>query len=487
VKKLVLIVGIVVFSLWVTACPTGANLDFIDEAPSLAYIWGEHFPLGNIISPGYSRARMALLSRHFDILTAENHMKPDHVQPSRGSFNFATGQTLISDANRAGIGRFHGHTLAWHSQSPWHLNQQPPPQGSNFGPPIGRDEAIENLRYHIDRTMRAFPSVESWDVLNEIFSSGGGSVPEGGNWRNNLRMFPGPPPGSPPGTLGPQGPGTPWARAIGTFPHNTHDPNRYCYIWISFMQARRTAYAMGRPDMILYYNDYNEEQPGKREAIFFMVRDMNAEFARRFPTGQYGSTRLIDAIGMQAHYHRAAIVELGENNNRPPNHGNLFPVQYPWATNIPNVRAALLRFAELDGVLISITELDITVGNAGIGNFTPRHEREQAITYARVFNFFHEFAAANPGRLRRVSIWGLDDPSSWRWRGSPVLFDGNFRPKEAFWAVAAPDAFVDPVTGVQRSEADINAFLADPRAATREDGTLFIPEGAWEPGSPRRP
>jgi len=455
VRKLVFAIGLAVFVLGLTACPNEVDLGFIDEAPSLAAIWAEHFPLGNIISPGYSSARMSMLARHFDILTAENHMKPDTVQPNPGSFNFGPGQSLISDARRAGIGRFHGHTLVWHSQSPWHLNQQ-----FANGPPIGRDAAIANLRNHIDGTMRAFPTVESWDVLNEIFAGtigGDGSNVTVANWRNFLRNFPG-------GTQG-----TPWARAIGVFPHEGRpgavggrDPNRYCYIWISFMQARRTAYAMGRPDMVLYYNDYNEEQPGKRNAIFYMVREMNEEFARRFPGGQYGSTRLIDAIGMQAHYHRGDI--LGDA-----------PARFPWGPNsLANIRAAIERFASLD-VYVSITELDVTVGDTRAGPLTPLQQREQAFMYAQIFQIFRD----NAGSLRRVSIWGLDDPASWRHEGSPLLFDRNSRPKEAFWAVADPDAFVNPETGARRSDAEINAFLANPAASGR------IPQNAWLSGRPR--
>jgi len=478
VKRVVLTVGVAALVLGLAACPTDVDLGHIDETPSLSVVWGDYFPMGNIVAFQHHRrpgdignsARWALLRRHFDILTAEDEMKPDHIQASRGSFTWARGDRIVNETLRYGM-RMHGHTLAWHSQSPWWMNQT-----SSGGGPIARDQAIDNLVTHIERVMRHFgPRVESWDVLNEIFASGGGPAVVGGNWRNNLRTFPGPPPGSPPGTFGPQGPGTPWARAIGTFPHDTHDPNRYCYIWIAFTTARRVADEIdtqaGRPlgTTILYYNDYNEELPNKRAAIFYMVQEMNQRFA-----AQNNGRRLIDAIGMQAHYHRAAILELGESNQRPSDHNNQWPVQYPWATNIANVRASLWRFAELD-VSISITELDITVGNTQVGNFTPVHEREQAIMYARLFQIFREFADAHPDRLRRVTFWGIDDPGSWRFRGSPHLWDGRLRPKEAFWAVAAPDAFVNPENGQTRSAAEINAFLADPRASG------FIPENAWGP------
>ncbi|MCL2193932.1 MAG: endo-1,4-beta-xylanase, partial [Treponema sp.] len=87
-------------------------------------------------------------------------------------------------------------------------------------------------------------------------------------------------------------------------------------------------------------------------------------------------------------------------------------------------------------------------------------ERRQAIVYAQLFNIFRD----NADVIRRVSIWGIDDPASWRARGSPLLWGENLRPKEAFWAVAHPDAFIYP-NGQPRSNEDIDAFLSNPRAA----------------------
>jgi len=509
-KRFALIVGIALLAFTLTACPTnddepdcigggGPPIDqenlpprpadppvHIGEAPSLGYIWARYFPLGNIIAyrhhrrhsdiaevnpPGaiattteqaYNRGH--LLRRHFRILTAEDEMKPQFINASnQGQFNWTRTDRIIDFAEDHGM-RLHGHTLVWHSQSPWQLNQV-----SNGGPPIPRDAAIENLVTHIETVMRHFgDSVESWDVLNEVFGSWFDGNVTADNWRNNLRTFPS---GTPP----PQGPGTPWARAIGVYPHDTHDPDRYCYIWISFTTARRVAdeidIAAGRPvgTMILYYNDYNEEAPSKRNGIYFMVREMNQRFAA-IP-GNEGRL-LIDAIGMQAHYHRGTVDGVVTDS-------------YQWATNVPNVRTALERFASLigQGLLryVSITELDVTVGNTGnaAGNnvnvrppgnpLTPNQARQQAIMYAQLFNIFRD----NAQHLRRVSLWGIDDPGSWRHRGSPHLWDGDLMPKEAFWAVAAPDAFLLP-NGQARPAAEIDAFLENPRASG------LIPAGAWD-------
>jgi len=472
VKIFVLTVGIAVLAFGLTACPTDppeSGPAFIGEVPSLRVIWADYFPMGNIIAAtnytwqgpvgaGHvadigNQVREALLRRHFSILTAENAMKPDALQPQRGVFSFtnpnSAANRISNFANANGMG-LHGHVLAWHSQSPWHLNQV-----SIGGGPISRDDAIENLVNHIERVMRHFgTNVESWEVLNEIFASGGGPTVVNGNWRANLRNFT---PGGPP-----HGTGTPWARAIGVFPHDTYDPNRYCYIWIAFTAARRVAdeidTAAGRPvgTMILYYNDYNEENPNKRNAIYYMVREMNERFA-----AENNGRRLIDAIGMQAHYHRSGS-----------------GAAFPWGpTNIYNVRASLERFASISPpVWVSITELDITVGGVQGDRTAPnppltvQQERDQAIMYAQLFQIFRN----NANSIRRVSIWGVNDNSSWRWRGHPLLWDANLQPKEAFWAVADPDAFLLP-NGQPRPAAQIDAFLADPRA----NGSGFIPASAW--------
>jgi len=76
----------------------------------------------------------------------------------------------------------------------------------------------------------------------------------------------------------------------------------------------------------------------------------------------------------------------------------------------------------------------------------------------------------NPGRLRRVSFWGIDDPGSWRHRGSPHIWDGDLRPKEAFWAVADPDAFL----------ANPDAFSRGTDMAAIRAAAVNIPAGAWD-------
>ena len=433
-KGFVLAAGIALLAF--AACGTGGAARepvFVGEPPSLRAIWADYFPMGNIISSvdySWRPARVAdinnwereqLLIRHFELLTAEDEMKPDWLRRTPGAWN-AGGANRIMNFAQANNMRVHGHVLVWHSQTPTWMYAE--------GDRARSAEAIANMQYHIERVMRHFGTdIESWEVLNEIFPSGVGPGVTYDNWRTRLRTSSG------------------WYRAIGS------DPNGDCFIWTAFTTARRVADELdreaGRPlnTMILYYNDYNEDTAGKRNAIYFMVREMNERFAR-----ENNGRRLIDAVGMQAHYHLEG-----------PGAGGAFG----WGPILPaNVRATIERWASL-GVYVSITELDVTVGNTDISPLTRQQERRQAITYAQLFQIFRE----NAHHLRRVSIWGIDDPASWRARGNPLLFDGNLVPKEAFWAVAAPDAFVLP-DGQPRPAAEIDAFLANPRSV--------IPERYWQ-------
>ena len=57
------------------------------------------------------------------MLTAENEMKVDAMQPNQGQFNWNSGNTMVNYAQQNGM-RIRGHALAWHSQQPgWMQNQ----------------------------------------------------------------------------------------------------------------------------------------------------------------------------------------------------------------------------------------------------------------------------------------------------------------------------------------------------------------------------
>jgi endo-1,4-beta-xylanase len=114
-------------------------------------------------------------------------------------------------------------------------------------------------------------------------------------------------------------------------------------------------------------------------------------------------------------------------------------------TRPENVAASLERFTSL-GVELSVTELDVQAGmNSAL---TEAQALEQGAAYARLFALFRKHAAV----IRRVTIWGLDDGSSWRKETSPTLFDRNMQAKPAFYGA------LNPATFLAENEGRLSAF-----------------------------
>jgi len=217
------------------------------ETP-LHEIWADYFMIGNIYTPWFPNdLRGDVLAHHFNSITAENIMKPDHLQGVRNVFTFGPSNNMMDFAVRNDQ-EVIGHTLVWHSQSfPWFEALNPT-----------RDEAIEMMQTHIRTVMGHFNErnpglITGWDVLNEAIQPRQGVDPT--NWRLHLRD-------------------TKWYRAIG-----------YEYIEIAF----RTAHEMD-PDAILYYNDYNCNDFFKATIIRYMVEELRENGVP------------IHRIGMQGHY-----------------------------------------------------------------------------------------------------------------------------------------------------------------------------------------
>ncbi len=133
----------------------------------------------------------------------------------------------------------------------------------------------------------------------------------------------------------------------------------------------------------LCYNDYNTDawNTAKTQAVYNMVADF---VSRGVP---------IDCVGFQAHF----------------NSGNPVPENY---------HITLQNFADL-GVEVQLTELDI----AGSG-------ASQAEQYAGV-----TLACLAVPQCTGITVWGVTDKYSWRAEDTPLLFDGNYNPKQAYYAV----------------------------------------------------
>lgn len=356
----------------------GPNPDF--SLPSLKDVYQNDFLVGNIMNPGEldEGERLQMLKKHFNLLSAENFMKPDYAYKS-GTREFdLSGQIALVEQALANGFQVHGHVLVWHAQSPNWLHTQVDESGNPLRDEQGntlylsREEALHNLRTHIKTVVETIGDrVISWDVVNEAMND---NPPNPTDWRDSLRR-------------------SGWYHAIG--------PD---YLYEAFKAAREVIDEHGW-DIELYYNDYNDDNQNKATAIAAMVKELNEQYA-----AETGGKKLIDGIGMQGHY----------NLN----------------TNPANVRASIERIIAT-GVKVGVTELDVMAGTNG--TLSEEQAIRQGQLYAELFKLYKEYA----DHITRVTFWGLDDATSWRSENSPLLFDGRFQAKPAYYAVIDPDQFLE--------------------------------------------
>lgn len=177
---------------------------------------------------------------------------------------------------------------------------------------------------------------------------------------------------------------TPWRRAIGDD-----------WIEYAFQYA-----AEADPSAKLYYNDFNLDDATKADAVVTLVKSLQEKGIK------------IDGIGMQGHYNTTTSIKAVENS--------------------------IKKFKEL-GVEISITELDVGHYSMAGTEMTEEEEILQAQKYAQLFQVFKKYADV----IDRVTFWGIDDATSWRWENCPLIFDKDYQPKEAYYAVLDPDKYLE--------------------------------------------
>jgi len=353
--------ALVVAILMQTSCGgLGGNktLSAADSLKGLKDFYKDYFLVGVAVTPGNLQGEQAeVIKRHFNSITAENAMKPALLQPQEGKFFWDDADKLVNFAEANGI-KMRGHTLCWHSQTgAWMFVD-------SLGNPASKELAMQRLKDHITTVVSRYKGkVYAWDVLNEV-------ITDNDTAKSPYRQ-------------------TPWLKLIGEE-----------YIGKIFQWAHEAD-----PDAILVYNDYNSENPGKRDRIYNLVKKLLDEGVP------------VHAIGLQGH----------------------------WSTRNPseqNLRDAIAKYASL-GVELQITELDVTIyegrnDTIGLG-FTPEREQKQIDQYKMAFNVFRENNKAFTG----VTFWNLSDRSSWLDRRGPrqvskvypLLLDENLQPKKAFWEV----------------------------------------------------
>lgn len=177
------------------------------------------------------------------------------------------------------------------------------------------------------------------------------------------------------------------------------------------------------PNSELYYNDYNIEQPAKRAGALRLIKQIQEAGVR------------IDGVGIQGHWHIGKVP-------------------------FDEIEKSILEYAAL-GVKVMFTELDIEVlprdftgaevsqrmrtnNDPRLNPYTaglPEAVQQQlADDYEKLFKLFLK----HRDKISRITFWGVNDGQSWLngWpvpgrTNYPLLFDRNYQPKPAYYAVIA--------------------------------------------------
>jgi len=161
------------------------------------------------------------------------------------------------------------------------------------------------------------------------------------------------------------------------------------FIDVAFKTAREVD-----PTVKLYYNDYNIEgddisEGKKTNSVYNLLKDMKE---RGVP---------VDGVGLQYHLHTNIYVKY------------------------ENVMKTMAKFNEI-GLDVQITEIDVN----SVDGATQEVFEFQASLYEDALR-----ACLDSSNCTGFLIWGVDDPHSWRAEGTPLIFDGNYTPKPAYFSL----------------------------------------------------
>lgn len=333
-----------------------------DSSKGLKDYFQKYFTMGVAVSPRSLKTDEAsLILKNFGSLTPENAMKMGPIHPRENEYYWKDADSIVAFAKRNHI-KIRGHNLCWHNQAPrWIFTNA-------AGDTVSKEILLQRLKDHISKVVKRYKgSIYAWDVVNEAVSD------KPGEYLRN----------------------SPWYRICGEE-----------FIAKAFEYAHEAD-----PDALLFYNDYNEINPVKREKMYRLVKSLKDAGVP------------IDGIGLQGH----------------------------WAINEPSEQElvnTIKKFASL-GLKIQVTELDISVypkeHNARerkpedtLTTFTEAKENAQIDMYKRCFRVFEKYKKQISG----ITFWNISDRNSWldnfpvRGRKDyPLLFDKNLQPKKAFWEV----------------------------------------------------
>lgn len=210
-----------------------------------------YFPVGAAINAKTefsNTALMAFIPKHYNSITAENHMKPRFIQPQQNVFDWRYADSTVAYAKRNNM-KVRGHTLVWFQSMPYWFFK------NTNGTLVTKAELLSRMQTHINAVAGRYQNdVYCWDVVNEAISNNASEI----------------------------------YRPIDTLYTIAGED----YVEMAFRYARAAA-----PNAKLFYNDYRFSNPVKRQKIYDML---NRLLAKGTP---------IDGVGMQSHYIPNEITE----------------------------------------------------------------------------------------------------------------------------------------------------------------------------------
>ena len=374
------------------------------DIPSLKDVYKDYFKIGacttavqQLVDDVDTPAEQ-LLIKHFNSIVHDGAMKMQEILPKKDRINydFTKGDYLMQFAQKNGIDDITGHCLIWEiaSITPWATDAN--------GQWLSRDDALAFMKEYITKVMKHYegdgsPSeykagvnysdwhIDVWDVVNEALLPG-----------NEL-----------------------YANRNGFINCVGND-----YIEYAFRYADETGY----DDVKLRYNDYGEQSPSKRQAMYDLIKKLQSKGVR------------VDSLGMQSHYRL-----------------NVLPSQ---------IRDALELFSSL-GVSVDVTEADVSAYTDSQvarkqslyeNGITTAAEIAQANLYYSNFEIYKEYADI----IDRVVFWSYEDLGSYQNRSDGFvrtdyagLFDRHFQAKPLYWAIADPKYYFTEVLNEDTSKVRI--------------------------------
>ena len=365
---------------------------------------------------------MELVEKHFNAVTFGNELKPDAlfnyqidgnsvptktitfegeelqvpvVNDAKDSLDFSRADAMadkILEWNNAHLDqkiRIRGHVLVWHSQTQeWFFHE-------NYDitePYVNKETMNRRLEWFISSVFDHYFGTAAngkydglfygWDVVNEAVI--------GNTYRTDKVSA---------------------AESLSEIRHGNNSSWWHVYGSNEFIiNAFKYANKYAPKDVELYYNDFGETDNTKCEGIVKLIKDVKSADGTR-----------LDAFGMQAHY----------------NVDGFSAAQF---------KSVAKKYAAAAGK-VQLTELDFKASSTYDGTAATKESEYTKMAYCHK-NLYEAIKAlkAEGTNVSGLTVWGVIEPNSWLHSQSnvgggasgsaqcPLLFDGNYKAKPAYWA-----------------------------------------------------